>query len=113
MDGGTFLSACEAAYDSCHQQADGNPGLICIVPIAGCSATVELLSACLNEIANSDPIATCVTDSTCAMAAATGSVFNDAGVGPCFGGSQATVPSLPACDRLRQQCPNVGVFDPY
>jgi hypothetical protein len=111
-DGGTFLSACQAAYDSCHQQLADNPGLTCIVPIAGCNATVELLSACLNEIANGDPIATCVTVPTCATAAATGSVAVS-GVGPCSGVSDAAGPPLPACDRLWQQCPNVGVFDPY
>ena len=112
-DGGSFLSACEDAYDQCKQHAASRPGLVCFFPISGCGATVELFSACMNEIANSDPIATCVTTPTCAAAAAAGTLLVDAGgSGPaCITGQGE--PPLPACDRLSQECPNVGIYDPY
>lgn len=108
-DGGTFLSACQTAYDDCKQKATTYPPTACEVPGNGCAATVELLSACLNEIANTNPVAACVSVPTCAMAAATGSTAVDAGT-PCTTGGG---PSLPACDRLRQQCPSSPALSPY
>jgi len=94
-DGGSFLSVCQAAHDKCQQQPIlSSP---CTVP-AYCTATVELLSACVNELANTDPLATCLSAPTCAMVAATGSDGVIA-TGPCPNG-----PS-PACTRLEQQCP--------
>jgi hypothetical protein len=94
-DGGSFLSMCEAAHDYCQQQPISSSP--CSVP-AYCTATVELLSACINELANTDPVATCLSAPSCAMVAATGKVGVIA-TGPCPNG-----PS-PACTRLAQQCP--------
>jgi len=96
-DGGSFLSVCQAAHDKCQQRPiDSWP---CFLPY-GCTATVELLSACVNELANTDPVATCLSAPTCAMVAATGSQGVIA-TGPCPNG-----PS-PACTRLAQECPGV------
>jgi hypothetical protein len=94
-DGGSFLSVCLAAHDKCLQSLSSSSP--CSL-LPGCTATVELLSACANELANTDPVATCLSVPSCAMVAATGT----AGViatGPCPNG-----PS-PACTRLAQQCP--------
>jgi hypothetical protein len=111
-DGGSFLSVCEAQYSSCKQEV--HVGVSCVIPAPSCPATVELFSACLNEIAGSDPVARCVTVPTCATVAAEGLSAADRGVAPnpCWGleGGQL---ALPACVRLHQQCPNIGVFDPY
>lgn len=112
-DGGSFLTACQGAYDQCKQQAAGGPGLVCFFPISGCGATVELFSACMNEIANSDPIASCVTTPTCAAAAAAGTLVVDAGGSETACTTGQGAPPLPACDRLSQECPNVGIYDPY
>jgi hypothetical protein len=107
-DGGSWLSACQGAYDSCEKdQKDNLP--VCELP-PGCGATVELLSACLNEIANTDPVATCLTTPTCAMFAAAGPTTPDAGISSCGSGSG---PPLLACARLQQQCPAAVVFNPY
>ena len=110
-DAGSFLSACQAAYESCKQKNATYLPPACKVPPSGCTATVELLSACLNEIGNSDPITACVTEPTCTAAAATGSKGLDAGVSPCDIIANSG-PSLPACDRLQQQCPSSPIFSP-
>jgi hypothetical protein len=94
-DGGSFLSVCQAAHDNCQQQPIFSSP--CSVP-AHCTATVELLSACVNELANTDPVATCLAIPSCAMVAATGKA-DPISIGPCPNG-----PS-PACTRLAQQCP--------
>jgi hypothetical protein len=108
---GAFLSACQADYQGCEQQAMANPppcGLI----LDGCGETVELLSACLNEIANTNPVATCVSVPSCAQVAAAGTLRYDAGnIGcqPSDGG-----PSLPACYRLQSHCPEaLGTNNPW
>jgi hypothetical protein len=98
-DGGSFLSVCQAAYDNCQQIL--LPSSVCPLPslsYSGCTAAVELLSACVNELANTDPVATCLSAPSCATAAATGSAGNIP-TGPCPSG-----PS-PACTRLAEQCP--------
>lgn len=112
-DGGTFLSVCQAAYDNCEQKILNEPLPACELP-SDCGATVELLSACLNEIANTDPVAACVTTPTCAMVAAVGSTTRyDAGSAFCPH-NDGDGPSLPACVRLRQQCLTAAiVLDPY
>jgi len=102
---GPWLSACQAAYDDCETIHRTPPP--CELPTR-CGATVELLSACLNEIANSDPIAACVASPTCAMAAA-GPTTTSFGRCP-IGGSG---PSLPACVRLGQECPTTLGLIPY
>jgi hypothetical protein len=111
VDGGAFLAACQADYRRCEQQSmqDLAP---CGLIIYGCRETVELLSACLNEIANTNPIAACVKIPTCAEAAAAGTTRWDAGAIGCpqvDGG-----PSLPACARLQRECPGVlGSNNPW
>ena len=118
-DGGAddgWLSACQAAYDDCETAPRHPPP--CGLP-TGCGATVELLSACLNEIANTDPVAACVTTPTCAMAAATPTTpWGDPG--PCpqlkattINPTGGSVPSLPACVRLGQECPTATSLIPY
>jgi hypothetical protein len=102
---GAFLSACQNAYDYCEQNSASPP--LCQLPTS-CGATVELLSACLNEIANTDPVTACVTTPTCAMFAA-GSTGLDAGASICQTGGG---PPLPACARLWQQCPGAQIFEP-
>jgi hypothetical protein len=116
LDGGTFLSVCQAAYDQCQQEVSMVTSTPCIVPAPGCTATVELLSACLNEIANTNPIAMCANLPTCATASLGGP---DGGkfptlTGPCWATASVPTPSLPACDRLQQQCLGVDTrFNPY
>ena len=107
-DGGSLLSACQSSYDRC-QRDDATS--VCLVPVSGCGATVELLSACINEIANADPLARCVNVPTCDQAADSGwTTETNAGSGPCFGSGSA--PPLPACERLTSQCPNILPFIP-
>ena len=114
-DGGSFLSVCQAAYENCEKENSMAEPPSCGLDVSGCRATVELLSACLNEIANTNPVAACVTIPTCAEAAAAGTTRYDAGIvplGTCpkSGGG----PSLPACARLQPQCPGVLLSnDPY
>jgi hypothetical protein len=109
--GGSFLSACQADYDNCIQQLSGG-ATACGIPVYTCTATVELLTACFNEIANSDPAAACLTTPSCAMAVAAGTTTPDAGfipIGACPNG-----PPRPACKRLAQQCPGALIdYDPY
>lgn len=106
VDAGGLLSVCQKTYDGCRRDLSSP----CIVPAPGCAATVELLSACLNEIANSDPLAKCVTTPTCGEAADAGWT-PAAGAGPC--GAAPNAPSLPACARLFSQCPDLALLDPY
>ena len=102
-DGGSFLSVCQATHDKCQQRPIASSS--CFLGY-GCTATVELLSACVNELANTDPVATCLSAPTCAMVAATGSQGVIA-TGPC------PIGPSPACTRLAQQCPVVlQVFFP-
>ncbi len=111
-DGGSFLSVCQAAYDHCKQTSDNSPGSCALPTPFSCSATVELLSACYNEIANANPVAACVTAPTCAEAVASGTFRHggyDASLAACPGHTGG--PALPACLRLDQQCPG-AVFYP-
>lgn len=111
-DGGSVSSVCQSLYDTCERDRANAVGLSCVVPAAGCGATVELFSACLNEIAGSDPVGRCVTTPICGTDA--GATAFDASVTPnsCLGLASGE-PAMPACDRLERQCPNIGVFDPY
>jgi hypothetical protein len=106
-DAGSFLSACQARYDDCEQQNLTASPPPCGLEVTGCGATVELLSACLNEIANTNPVAACVTLPTCAEAAAAGTTRSDAGSRPFGTCPNDSKPSLPACARLQPQCPGV------
>ena len=100
-----WLSACQAAHDACETTPRSPPP--CGLP-TGCGATVELLSACLNEIANTDPVAACVTIPTCATAAAMPTT------GESFGcPTSGSGPSLPACVRLAQECHTAASLIPY
>ena len=107
---------CQAAYDQCKQDLTATQTSPCVplstAAYSKCGATVELLSACLNEIANTHPIAACVTTSTCATAADAGAkIYAGSRLnGVCLKSDGG--PSLPACTRLQQECPQV-IFNPY
>jgi hypothetical protein len=108
-DAGTFLTLCQASYDSCQQEGTALlEAVSCPLPAAaGCNATVELLSACINEIATVNWIARCVTVLSCDMAATNESPADAASQTP------SDLPPEPACDRLAQQCPTTTlVGDP-
>ena len=81
VDGGSLLSACQSMYRQCPRHNDTT---VCLVPVSGCGATVELLSACMNEIANANRSARCVDVPTCAQAADSGWTETDAGSGPAW-----------------------------
>ena len=99
--GAEFLTACQAAYDNCKGDlASGHGALGCPLPALGCNATVDLVSACLNELAATNPVSTCVHLPTCEAAANP----------PFDGGTRdlSNLPARPACDRLGQECPDVS-----
>jgi hypothetical protein len=101
--GAGFLTACQATYDTCRRQSAGNDGALqCPLPAPGCNAPVELVSACFNEMAGTDPISTCVRQPTCDEAAGSTPLV-DAGTP-----DLSHLPSMiPACERLLQDCPTV------
>lgn len=97
-DGGVDASAlCTMAYERCAGSQPTAAPFFCPVPAPGsgsqaCDATVEDLSACLNETAALDPVGMCRTSPGCPGDA---SVYTDA----------RSRPATPACDRLRRICP--------
>jgi hypothetical protein len=105
--GAGFLTACQAEYDKCKRQMAGNNGALnCPFPAPGCNAPVELVSACMNEMAATNPISTCVVQPTCEAAAASPQPV-DAGTP-----DLSSLPPMPACERLGQECPTVGFVYP-
>ena len=65
-NGNVYQRACQNEYNSCLADLMSSPDLFaCPLPASGCSATVELLSACLNEIAAADPISLCTGTQGC------------------------------------------------
>jgi hypothetical protein len=95
------------------------PFLISIPNAPPCDATVEDVSACLNEIAALDPVGTCVTTAGCdgggtatqdAASPATQDAAPtlppvDAGPTPAMPDAAPARPTPPACVRLYQLCP--------
>jgi hypothetical protein len=100
-DAGTYQANCQATYETCKQELSDDPiGYLCPLPAANCNATVELLSACLNEIASGEPSQMCIGFSTCNMISE-GQPAETQTPPPRL----ADLPPLPACLRLHQQCP--------
>jgi hypothetical protein len=101
-------AACSMGYSECRANS-GFGNFTCPIPFPldspPCSATVEDLSACLNEIAALDPLGVCIYPASC-----------DAGVAP-----DAALPpqnwppsgapmlsATPACARLQRICSALG-----
>lgn len=106
-DGGTPQANCQAAYDNCKQELSGTPvGYYCPLPATNCNATVEILSACLNEIAAGEPIEMCIGLPTCAMITPGETVTQTPPP------KASDLPPLPACLRLYQQCPPLDFIYP-
>lgn len=98
--GAGFLTACQTAYDNCKGDLASSHAIGCPLPAPGCNATVELVSACLNELAATNPVSTCVGLPTCEQAA---NPPFDAGTR-----DLSNLPPRPACDRLGQECPDLS-----
>jgi hypothetical protein len=103
-DANVYQRVCQREYDHCLSQQTGSVGLSCPLPVPGCSATVELASACLNEIAAADPISLCTGNQGCGAASAIEPVLPTPP-------KIADLPSTPACDRLQKECSTV--FFPF
>lgn len=99
-DAGTYQANCQATYETCKQELSSAPvDYFCPLPAANCHATVELLSACLNEIAAGEPSQMCIGVPTCNM-------ISEGQPGTRTPQPElADLPPLPACVRLYQQCP--------
>jgi hypothetical protein len=108
VDGGAangtiYQRACQSEYDSCVATLmNGGDLFSCPLPAPGCSASVELLSACLNEVAAADPISLCTGTEGCSAASAVEAVLPTPP-------KSASLPPTPACARLTQECPTVYV----
>jgi hypothetical protein len=127
-DGGPDAAeVCAGAYDDCLNAEPPISGarFTCPIPIPigwpqTCDATVEDLSACLNEVAAANPIGVCVRAPDCdampwidsgnagvstsyidASHAEGGSSAPDAALGP-------PASAFPACERLKRICPVVS-----
>jgi hypothetical protein len=105
-DAGSYQGTCQAAYDNCKQELSGTPGGYCPLAAIGCNATVELLSACLNEIAAGEPIQMCIGLPTCDM------ISEDQPVTQTPPPKMSDLPRLAACVRLSQQCPSMDFTYP-
>lgn len=85
-------------------------------PPLQCTATVEDLSACLNEIAALDPIGRCVTAPVCDAGASTDAEAVDAFAEAADGfpgeapDAAPPISATPACERLARICPVVAVI---
>ncbi len=102
-DGGLDAGGvCSTVYAECARMEPPAGPFFCPIPSPGhvpqpCDATVGDLSACLNELAASDPVAACRTSPTCDAGAQT-----DVDAQP--------HPAAPACDRVRRICLALGGF---
>ena len=105
-DASVYQRACQSEYNRCLADVMKSPQLFdCPLPVEGCSATVELLSACLNEIAAADPISLCTGTQGCSAAAAVETALP---ASP----NIASLPPTPACGRLTRECPTVSFTFP-
>lgn len=106
-DAGTYQANCQAAYDQCQRQQIADPlAYSCPAPVPGCNATVELLSACLNEIAAAEPLRLCIEPPSCDM------ISEGQTITPTTPPKLADLPPTPACDRFNRQCPSMAFSYP-
>jgi hypothetical protein len=107
-DGGTDGGlTCEQAFAEC-LGSNFPTAFECPIPIAenppqACDATVEDLSACLNEIAALDPIDLCSPAGGC-----DGGPVTTIGFGIASDGARTAHAPTPACDRLQLLCPAIA-----
>lgn len=97
--------ACSQGLAECSRMQPPAALFFCPIPIPSnlpqsCDATVEDLSACLNETAAHDPIRTCVKVPGC-----DGDAAVDASPPPRS--------ALPACERLHRICPGLDLFSTF
>jgi len=90
LDGGAF---CSQAYAQCLRTEPPVFRFMCPIPFPSylpqqCDATVEDVSACLNEIAAHDPVGTCAKSPGCDGA-------------PSARGGAPSLSATPACDVVR------------
>ena len=107
-DGGNdYQRACQSAYDTCtaNLRTFSSSLFACPLPAQGCGASVELLSACVNEIAAADPISLCTGTGGCGVASDVGATLPTPP-------KLASLPPTPACARLTQECPTVYFIYP-
>jgi len=136
IDASTEGALCSGLYEEClDAEPPPDPSFTCPLTLPGfeptsgppppgsppleCTATVEDLSACLNEIAALDPIGRCVTAPGCDAGGSPDGEAVDAftpteGPADAFTGDglDAAPPTsaMPACERLSRICPVVAII---